>query len=131
MIIDVPSHAEKIIGKLIAVDVVKELISRTGLTNVIIAPMVACRPLEGAMPKPAEIVACMPNMLQLIEDFCPSFIVLFGDIVDHNYRRILKDDHPITTLTHPSVLEMQGGISSPIFRDNLNKLQRMVTDYVI
>jgi DNA polymerase len=108
-----------------------EMLSSVGLDRdkVYIANVVKHRPPDNRDPKPEEIEACFPYLLQQIEIIKPKLIVCLGR---HSLSRFLPDIGPISqthgrafcrgnqcymALYHPAVGLYNGSMRSVLFSD--------------
>jgi len=85
---------------------------------------VRCRPKEDD-PTHAQYVICYQNTTEILHKIFPAAVVLIGDMVKKLYYTHLKDHYHVCCISHPDILLMGGGVSSPLFRDNINKLEAM------
>lgn len=88
---------------------------------------VLCRPCdrfggENREPTKEEILACLPNVLSIIELLGNvGGTILAGKVAERWFKK--RAIGQVITITHPSALLRAGGTASSMYRDNLNKLR--------
>jgi uracil-DNA glycosylase family 4 len=128
-----PSFSEDLLGKAFISDgnkILKEMIVRAGIspTDCFFTYMVHCRAcikkddMHNRLPNEAEILACMPNVLEIIQMVRYNGIVFIDALVEKYYKSKITVPH--ITLTSPNLIKIKGGKASNLFIDNLQKLER-------
>jgi len=74
-------------------------------------------------PKKQEILACMPNVMEVVRVVNPQFVVFVGKTGETYYKKEFPDS---IRITHPTIHLIYGGISSPTFLLDCRKLSEIL-----
>jgi DNA polymerase len=129
---EAPGRSEDVLGKAFIGESGKfldSLLQRAGVAvdDCFFTNCVLCRPCdelggENREPTKDEILACLPNVLSVMEALRNiAGTVLAGKVAEKWFRK--RAIGRMVAITHPSALLRSGGTASPIYRDNLNKLR--------
>lgn len=73
-------------------------------------------------PQKQEVLACMPNVMELVSIVKPQFVVFVGKTAESYYK---KEFPGSVRITHPAIHIIYGGKSSPTFLLDSRKLSEM------
>jgi len=80
-------------------------------------------------PEADEIIMCMKNIMSIIEEVKPSYVILAGDIAFKHYKKMFP---AAAHISNPEIISRTGGKASPFYTKNKRTLQilseRMKTD---
>jgi DNA polymerase len=90
---------------------------------------ILCRPCNSKKesdrePTLEELVMCRENVLTIVDTICTTIVVLVGDVAKRQFR---KQFPSAIILTHPSALLRTGGKASPMYRENIIRLETICT----
>src|SRR5690554_103945 len=91
--------------------------------------MTFCTARDGANsdvrePKAEEVLACLSNVMDKVNDLKPKFIVYLSKNVRHYYGR--KLDMPSTLIVNPQIIANQGGPMSKWWLPTVRKLRDLI-----
>jgi uracil-DNA glycosylase len=106
------------------------MIDEAGLdpTKCFLTNAVLCHPTDtprGANrePKADEVLACMPNVLEIIRSANPKCVVFVGKVAQRYYQKHF--DIPAVRILHPAALLRGGGRSSPQYISAIRALKKI------
>lgn len=129
---ETPSVSEDLIGKGFVSDsnkLLQEIILKSGikLSDCYFSYMVQCRACDSKrstnrLPTEEEILACMPNVLNVLGTLRFQGVVLIDSLVDKYYRTRVHVPH--IKITNPNLIKIKGGRASNLYIDTIQKLER-------
>ena len=110
-------------GKLLN-QMIKDATPKDWNLSVYITNTVFCRPTDSKQgdnrqPTPEEVLACSPNLYELIGRVKPKQIIFAGKVSESYYKKEFPD---AVAIQHPAFLLRQGGKSSPYYLTNIRVL---------
>lgn len=127
-----PGQSEDVLGKAFigpSGKLLDKLLDESGIgcSNCYFTNVVLCRPCDNRQginrePEKEEVLACIGHVTKIIEQVNPLAIVLVGKIANVYYGSKVRV--PKIHITHTLAILRSGGKGSPLYKDNLIKLER-------
>ena len=127
---EAPGRSEDLIGEAFigrSGKLLDKMIQDTGIGDVsfYITNTVMCRPCDSRdsanrEPSSSEVLACMSNIYLVINEVNPSIIILVGKVAEKYYGKEFPD---ACKIQHPAFILRQGGVKSPWYNLNVQKLK--------
>jgi DNA polymerase len=100
-----------------------EMIEKAGIDmSYYITNCVQCRPPENRDPTNLEVLSCMENVLKIADEVRPEHVVFIGRIAERYYKKHFPNG---VMIIHPAAILRTGGKGSPLFLDNVRKLEAL------
>ena len=92
------------------------------LTNVVLCHPTDKRGGANREPTQTEILACMSNVMSIVNWAQPRVVLLIGDVAEKYYKKTFPGAYHIT---HPAALLRTGGAQSPYYLKNIRILEEI------